>query len=225
MNGGRLADRALVATANVDANQQAIEITGQGSTVVLMGLAGPNDAVSLSLLSNLTQDKTIRFSWLYPLQWPTTIRLLDGAKVDTGPIITHTAPLDGISAAIERVLAARGRGREDGDHAMSERPRFSVSAGDHLPLDLRRGPRELPGGRRRGDRHLGVQARRGPIEGRRVGREAPRQRPAGDHVHSRNALRLPGSVPRPGRPGGTDRGALRGDRDVRAVRAEDRSSA
>jgi L-iditol 2-dehydrogenase len=104
VNGGRLADRALVATANVDANQQAIEITGQGSTVVLMGLAGPNDAVSVSLLSNLTQDKTIRFSWLYPLQWPTTIRLLDAAKVDTGPIITHTASLDGISAAIERVL-------------------------------------------------------------------------------------------------------------------------
>lgn len=104
VNGGRLADRALVATANVDANQQAIEITGQGSTVVLMGLAGPNDAVSVSLLSNLTQDKTIRFSWLYPLQWPTTIRLLDAAKIDTGPIITHKAPLDGIGAAIERVL-------------------------------------------------------------------------------------------------------------------------
>ena len=31
---------------------------------------GPNDAVSLPMLSNLTQDKTIRFSWLYPLQWP-----------------------------------------------------------------------------------------------------------------------------------------------------------
>ena len=104
VNGGRLADRALVATANVDANQQAIEITGQGSTVVLMGLAGPNDAVSVSLLSNLTQDKTIRFSWLYPLQWPTTIRLLEGQKVDTGPIITHSASLEGIGAAIERVL-------------------------------------------------------------------------------------------------------------------------
>jgi L-iditol 2-dehydrogenase len=104
VNGGRLADRALVATANVEANQQAVEITGQGSTVVLMGLAGPNDAVSVPLLSNLTMDKTIRFSWLYPLQWPTTIRLLDAAKIDTGPIITHKAPLDGIGAAIERVL-------------------------------------------------------------------------------------------------------------------------
>src|SRR5438270_546384 len=41
VNGGQLADRVLVATANVDANQQAVEISGQGSIVVLMGLAGP----------------------------------------------------------------------------------------------------------------------------------------------------------------------------------------
>jgi L-iditol 2-dehydrogenase len=103
-NGGRLADRVLVATANVDANQQAIEISGPGSIVVLMGLAGPNDTISVPLLSNLAQDKTIRFSWLYPLQWPTTIRILETEGIDTGPIITHSASLDGISSAIERVL-------------------------------------------------------------------------------------------------------------------------
>lgn len=104
VNGGRLADRVLVATANVAANQQAIEISGPGSIVVLMGLAGPNDTISVPLLSNLAQDKTIRFSWLYPLQWPTTIRILETQKIDTGPIITHSASLDGISSAIERVL-------------------------------------------------------------------------------------------------------------------------
>jgi L-iditol 2-dehydrogenase len=103
-NGGRLADRVLVATANVDANQQAIEISGPGSIVVLMGLAGPNDTISVPLLSNLAQDKTIRFSWLYPLQWPTTIRILENESIDTGPIITHSASLDGIGSAIERVL-------------------------------------------------------------------------------------------------------------------------
>jgi threonine dehydrogenase-like Zn-dependent dehydrogenase len=104
VNDGRLADRVLVATANVEANQQAIEISGAGSIVVLMGLAGPNDSISVPLLSNLTQDKTIRFSWLYPLQWPTTIRVLETAKVDTGPIITHSASLTEIGPAIERVL-------------------------------------------------------------------------------------------------------------------------
>ena len=56
-NGGRLADRVLVATATLAVNQQAIEISGPSSIVVLMGLAGPNDTISVPLLSNLAQDK------------------------------------------------------------------------------------------------------------------------------------------------------------------------
>jgi L-iditol 2-dehydrogenase len=104
VNNGALADRVLVGTASVAANQQAIEISGPGSTVILMGLAGPDDAISVPLLSNLYLDKTIRFSLLYPLQWPTTIKLLEDAKVDTSKIITHSAKLDGIADAIERVL-------------------------------------------------------------------------------------------------------------------------
>jgi L-iditol 2-dehydrogenase len=103
-NGGALADRVLVATASVAANQQAIEISGAGSTVVLMGLAGPNDAISVPLLSNLYQDKTIKFSLLYPLQWPKTIRILEDRKIATDRIITHSASLEGIAGAIERVL-------------------------------------------------------------------------------------------------------------------------
>jgi threonine dehydrogenase-like Zn-dependent dehydrogenase len=104
-NDGHLADRVLVATASVAANQEAIAISGNASIVVLMGLAGPEDAISVPLLSNLYQDKTIRFSLLYPLQWPKTIRILEDAKVDTGKIITHSASLDGIAPAIERVLS------------------------------------------------------------------------------------------------------------------------
>lgn len=104
VNDGALADRVLVATASVQANQQAIEISGPGSTVVLMGLAGPDDAISVPLLSNLYQDKTIRFSLLYPLQWPKTLRILADEKIATEKIITHSASLEGIAPAIERVL-------------------------------------------------------------------------------------------------------------------------
>jgi L-iditol 2-dehydrogenase len=103
-NDGALADRVLVGTASVEANQQAIEISGISSVVVLMGLAGPEDKVSVPLLSNLYQDKTIRFSLLYPLQWPKTLRILEDAKVDTSKIITHSATLEEIAPAIERVL-------------------------------------------------------------------------------------------------------------------------
>ncbi len=103
-NGGKLADRVIVATGSMGANQQALEISGPGSTVVYMAVTGPQDAVQLPMLTSLIQDKTIRFSLWYPFQWPRTIQLLADAKVDTGPIITHSAALDGIGAAIDRVV-------------------------------------------------------------------------------------------------------------------------
>lgn len=104
VNGGGLADRVIVATGSMAASQQALEVSGPGATVVYMGVTGPEDAVQLPMLTSLIQDKTIRFSLWYPFQWPRTIRLLADAKVDTGPIITHSAPLTGIGEAIERVV-------------------------------------------------------------------------------------------------------------------------
>jgi threonine dehydrogenase-like Zn-dependent dehydrogenase len=103
-NDGALADRAIVATGSMDANQEALEVTGAGSTVVYMGVTAPDASVSVPMLTSLIQDKTIRFSLWYPYQWPTTIRLLSDEKIDTGKIITHTADLDGIAPAIERVV-------------------------------------------------------------------------------------------------------------------------
>ena len=109
VNSGGLAERAIVATAVAEANQQALDLTGNGSTVVYMGLSGPEDTVKIPMLTALTQDKTIRFSWLYPNQWPKTIRLLREGIVDTSKIITHTGPLEGINDAIQQV-----HNREDG---------------------------------------------------------------------------------------------------------------
>ena len=104
VNGGRLADRVIVATGSMAANQQALEISGPGSTVIFMGVTAPEDAVNVPMLTSLIQDKTIRFSLWYPFQWPKTIGILAHNELDTGPIITHSASLDGIGAAIERVV-------------------------------------------------------------------------------------------------------------------------
>jgi L-iditol 2-dehydrogenase len=103
-NDGALADKAIVATGSMDANQDALAVTGPGSTVVYMGVTAPDAKVEVPMLTSLIQDKTIRFSLWYPYQWPTTLRILADAKVDTGKIITHTADLDGIGPAIERVV-------------------------------------------------------------------------------------------------------------------------
>ncbi len=102
--GGALADKAIVATGSMEANQQALAITGPGSTVVFMGVTGPEDKVEVPMLTSLIQDKTIRFALWYPNQWPTTLRILEDEQIDTAKIITHSAKLDGIGDAIERVV-------------------------------------------------------------------------------------------------------------------------
>ncbi|MEZ5098785.1 MAG: alcohol dehydrogenase catalytic domain-containing protein [Thermoleophilia bacterium] len=108
-NRGRLADRVLVATGSMAANQEALAISGPGSTVVYMGVTSPDAAVSVPMLTSLIQDKTIRFSLWYPLEWPRTIRVMEQGIVSTDRLITHAAPLGDIAQTIERVV-----GREDG---------------------------------------------------------------------------------------------------------------
>ena len=39
-----------------------------GSTVISMGVTGPQDAVQVPMSTSLIQDKTIRFSLWYPFQ-------------------------------------------------------------------------------------------------------------------------------------------------------------
>jgi threonine dehydrogenase-like Zn-dependent dehydrogenase len=103
-NDGRPADKAIVATGSMAANQEALAVTGPGSTVVYMGVTAPDAKVEVPMLTSLIEDKTIRFSLWYPYQWPTTLRILADAKVDTAKIITHRAGLDEIEQAIERVV-------------------------------------------------------------------------------------------------------------------------
>jgi L-iditol 2-dehydrogenase len=107
-NGGRLADRVIVGTGSMSASQDALAVSGPGSTVVYMGVTGPEDNLQLPMLTSLIADRTIRFSLWHPFEWPTTIRLLEQSVVETDRIITHDAPLGGIGDAIERVV-----GRED----------------------------------------------------------------------------------------------------------------
>lgn len=116
-NHGELADRAIVATSVPAANDLALAITGNGGMVVFMGLAGPEDRVAVPLLDTLVMEKTIRFSWLYPNQWPKTIRAMRDGIVDVNPLITHEIPLAELGSGIESL----GR-RDDGVIKMMVRP-------------------------------------------------------------------------------------------------------
>jgi threonine dehydrogenase-like Zn-dependent dehydrogenase len=98
--GGQLADKVIVPTGSVKAMQQALELSGKKSTVVYFGLPGENDQVTIPVLSTLQMDKTIRFSWLAPLTWPSAIQAIHTGLVNVGELITHRYSLSELTDAI-----------------------------------------------------------------------------------------------------------------------------
>ena len=114
----------------------------------------PTTSSSCRCSSSLAMDKTIRFSWLYPNQWPNTIRLLREGIVDTSKIITHSIAPRRHRRGHPAGRRARRRRHQDHREAVggSDGQAEVLRVRDHdVPPDLRRGPRELRrGGRRRG---------------------------------------------------------------------------
>lgn len=108
LSGGRLADRAIVPTSSNDAFEQAIDITGNAAIIVHFGLPGADDVIHIPALSTHTMDKEIRFSWLAPLIWPTTLDTLANGLVQVEPLITHSYPLASAVEAIRGIQAREG---------------------------------------------------------------------------------------------------------------------
>jgi len=65
--------------------QAALDISGPGSRIVYFGLPGPQDQVRVPALDTMVADKTIRFSWLAPLTWPTAVQALATGLVNVKP--------------------------------------------------------------------------------------------------------------------------------------------
>ncbi|GGG16724.1 zinc-dependent alcohol dehydrogenase [Paenibacillus abyssi] len=101
LTGGVLAQRVIVPTGSTIAMQQALEISGKKSTIVYFGLPGEKDQIVIPALPTLQADKTIRFSWLAPLTWPTAIQAVHSGLVDVKALITHRFELSELSEAIQ----------------------------------------------------------------------------------------------------------------------------
>ena len=107
LTGGLLADRVITPTASAESMQAALEISGPASRIVYFGLPGPQDKVQVPALDTMFADKTIRFSWLAPLTWPTAIQAIATGLVDVKPLITHRVALADLVDALHGVRARR----------------------------------------------------------------------------------------------------------------------
>ena len=94
INGGKLAQRAIVPTSAMPALQQALTVTGPASTVVYFGLPGPEDMLQVPVLNAIQSDRTIKFSWLAPLVWDNVFNAVATGLVDLKPLTTHKFPFE-----------------------------------------------------------------------------------------------------------------------------------
>lgn len=101
LSEGRMAQRVIVPTNAVPAMQDALKVAGKHATVVYFGLPGANDVLPVPMLETLTSEKTILFSWLAPLMWPTAIDTLASGNIKLQDLITHRFSLKDAWQGIE----------------------------------------------------------------------------------------------------------------------------
>jgi threonine dehydrogenase-like Zn-dependent dehydrogenase len=104
---GQLAERAIVPTSSNAAFELAIEVTGGAAIIVHFGLPDEGDVIHIPALATHTADKEIRFSWLAPGVWPTTIRMIQEGLLNLEPLVSKAVPLSEAATAIVNLRARK----------------------------------------------------------------------------------------------------------------------
>ena len=104
---GQLADRAIVPTSSNAAFEQAIDVTGGAAIIVHFGLPDAGDVIHVPALATHTADKEIRFSWLAPGVWPTTIAMIANGLLNLEPLVSKAVPLSEAATAIVNLRARK----------------------------------------------------------------------------------------------------------------------
>ncbi len=103
LTDNRGADKVIVATGNVEANQLGARLGGPRSKTVFFGGAsyGPDDFIKVYLWEGTLGDKEFLFSWLSPYTFRPALKAISSGLVKVKPLITHSFPLQKTGEAIE----------------------------------------------------------------------------------------------------------------------------
>jgi len=108
LTDGQFADAVVTPTGAVEAMESAFAISGRRARIVFFGLPADNAVVRVPALQTIFWDKTVHFSWLAPLTWPTALDAIGSGLVDVKRLATQALPLDGLEKAIKDVRARAG---------------------------------------------------------------------------------------------------------------------
>lgn len=107
LTNGRFADAVVTPTGSVQAMEDALEISGRRARVVYFGLPADDAVIRIPALDSIVNDKTIRFSWLAPLTWPTALQAIASGLVDVGNLHSHTIGLEELVEGIANVKSRK----------------------------------------------------------------------------------------------------------------------
>jgi L-iditol 2-dehydrogenase len=93
----------ITPTGAVPAMEAALDCSGRRSRIVFFGLPSDVAVIRVPALASIFWDKTIRFSWLAPLVWPTALEAIATGLIDIKPLATHSYPLEKLSEALTNV--------------------------------------------------------------------------------------------------------------------------
>jgi len=103
LTGGHFADAVITPTGAVPAMESALAISGRHSRVVFFGLPADDAVIRVPALESISWDKTIHFSWLAPLTWPTALDSIAGGLVDVKSMVTDTIALADLEQGIRDI--------------------------------------------------------------------------------------------------------------------------
>jgi len=108
MTDGQFADAVITPTGATEAMESAFAISGRRSRIVFFGLPADQAVVRVPALHTIFWDKTVQFSWLAPLTWPTALDAIGSGLVDVKSLATQTIPLEALEKGIKDVKGRVG---------------------------------------------------------------------------------------------------------------------
>ena len=105
LTDGKFADAVITPTGAVPAMESAFAISGRRARIVFFGLPADNAVIRVPALRAIFWDKTIHFSWLAPLTWPTALNAIASGLVNVKPLVSKKIKLEDLAQGIKDVKA------------------------------------------------------------------------------------------------------------------------
>ena len=108
LSDGQLADAVITPTGAVEAMESAFDISGRQARIVFFGLPADDAIVRVPAAQTIFQDKTVHFSWLAQLTWPTALDAIGRGLVDVKSLASSTIELKDLEQGLRDVKARAG---------------------------------------------------------------------------------------------------------------------